>query len=71
MTLEEMMLLKETVESMRKGNMTRKEKMIFVVGIQAGIYSDDKTVQEMLNDVADMCLQAVDGDTDEVKIFDN
>ena len=41
MTLEEMMLLKETVESMRKGNMTRKEKMIFVVGIQAGIYSDD------------------------------
>jgi hypothetical protein len=70
MTPEELMLLKETVRNMREGNLTKKEKVIFVTGIQAGLFSDDKTVQELLNEVADLCLDEADGTAD-VKIFDN
>lgn len=70
MTPEELMLLKETIKNMREGNLTKKEEIIFVIGVQAGLYSDDKTIKELLNEVADICLDATDRYI-EVKTFDN
>lgn len=69
---EEIMILEETIKHMREGKLTKKEKIIFVVGIQAGLFSDDKRVQEMLNEVADICLNEPEEDfDDEIKKFDN
>ncbi len=56
MTPEELTILKEAIKNMREGNLTDSEKIIFVVGIQAGLYSDDSVIKELLNEVADMCL---------------
>ena len=75
MTPEEIMILEETIRNMREGNLSKKEKILFVVGIQAGLYSDNKRIQEMLNEVAELCLsepeEDYDVDIDEVRKFDN
>jgi predicted GTPase len=75
MTPEEMMVLEEAIRNMREGNLSKKEKVLFVVGIQAGLYSDDKKVQDMLNEVAELCLNEPEEDCDvdvsEIKNFDN
>lgn len=69
---EEIMILEETIKHMREGKLSKKEKIIFVVGIQAGLFSDDKRVQEMLNEVADICLNEPEEDfDDEIKKFNN
>lgn len=70
---EEIKLLQEIVSLMENGKLTRKEKIIFVLGIQGGLYSSDKKVKEQLNKVADICL-TVDTDYEiinEVKDFNN
>ena len=71
MTPEELMILKEAIKSMREGNLTDAEKVIFVIGIQAGLYSDDGEIRGLLNEVADMCLCPVNETNNKVKVFDN
>ena len=59
MTPEELTILKEAVKNMREGNLTDSEKVIFVIGIQAGLYArNDETIKEILHEVADICLVA-------------
>jgi hypothetical protein len=70
MSPEELMILKETIKSMREGNLTDAEKIVFIIGIQAGLYSDDDEIRDLLGEVADLCLISTD---DEYKVdkFDN
>lgn len=68
MTPEELNILEEIVKKMREGKLTKTEKAIFVIGIQSGLYSSDKTIKKLLNEVADICLCS---DEDMAKEFDN
>ncbi len=70
MTEEELMLLREAIKSMREGMLTKKEKIIFITGIQAGLHSNDNIVKEMLNEVADMCINGTT-EYDKSGKFDN
>jgi len=71
MTPEEMTLLRETVKNIREGKLTKKEKIIFITGIQAGLYSDNEDVRELLNEIAELCVYDTNESIGKVKIFDN
>jgi hypothetical protein len=60
MTEEEIQLLKNTVGDMELGKLTRREKILFVLGIQSGMFADNKVVKGLLNKVADVCLNGED-----------
>lgn len=73
MTNEELELLKNVVDRMESGKLSRDEKILFVLGIQGGMSSDDGAVREQLNRVAEICL-SVEAEYEvlnNVKKFDN
>ena len=73
MTEEEFELFKNMVDRMESGKLSRGEKILFVLGVQGGLHSDDEKIREQINRVADICL-SVDAEyevLDGVKSFDN
>ena len=73
MTNEELDLFKNVVDRMESGKLSKQEKILFVLGIQGGMYSDDNIIREQLNRVAEICL-SVEVDYEvlkSVKSFDN
>lgn len=63
-------LVKEIVDAIDDGTFTRREKIIFITGTLAGMYSDEARVKEQLNKLAEIC-SIPDVDFEEVKDFDN
>lgn len=59
MTDEEIRLLEKIVNRMEANELTRQEKILFVLGIQSGMSCDNKNIKKQLNRVAEICL-AVD-----------
>jgi len=73
MTEEEIELLESIVSDMEQDKLEKKEKLLFVLGIQGGFYSDDDRVKSLLHRVADACL-ALEGEykiLSDIKSFDN
>lgn len=60
---EEIKLLREAVNEMREGTMSHREKILFVLGVQSGLYSDLKEVRSLLLEVAEMCIKVENDDT--------
>ena len=72
MNSEELELLISTVNDMKSGKLTKKEKILFVLGIQGGLHADERKVKDLLNDIAEYCLAAeAEYFVDEVKDYDN
>lgn len=63
-------LVKELVDAMAGGELTRREKIIFVTGTLAGMHSDEKKVKELLDQMAEVCL-IPDAEFEEIKDFSN
>ena len=72
MTEEELDLLKSIVDRMADGDLSRQDKILLVLGLQAGLNDNDGRVKEQINRVADLCL-AIDAEYDvaDIKSFDN
>jgi len=72
MTEEELELLKNIVDRMADGDLSRQDKILLVLGLQAGLNDNDGRVKEQINRVADLCL-VIDAEYDvaDIKSFDN
>lgn len=70
MNQEELKLLRKTIDDMKNGSLTAKEKVLFVLGIQCGLYSSQEYVKDALNEIAEYCL-SIDAKYTEIKDFDN
>ena len=70
MNQEELKLLRKTIDDLKDGSLTVKEKVLFVLGIQCGLYSDQEYIKDALDEIAEYCL-STEVEYKNVKDFDN
>ena len=50
--------LRQIIDDLKNGKLTQNEKKLFIIGIQAGLYSADEEIKTLLTQAADLCLSS-------------